>query len=45
VRLHYAEVEHIHEPDLVKAVAAPGAESVDVVANYTSFQQMRTLLA
>jgi UDP-N-acetylmuramyl tripeptide synthase len=41
VRLHYAEVEHRTEPDLVAAIAAAGAPEVDVVANYTSFQQLR----
>jgi UDP-N-acetylmuramyl tripeptide synthase len=45
VRLHYAEVEHVIEPDLVAALSAAGAPSVDVVANYTSFQEMRTRLA
>jgi UDP-N-acetylmuramyl tripeptide synthase len=44
VRLHYAEVEHVREADLIKAVEAAPAESVDVVANYTSFQQLRTRL-
>ena len=45
VRLHYAEVEHVHQPDLVAAIGAAGAPSVDVVANYTSFQQLRTRLS
>ena len=45
VRLRYAEVEHVHEPDLVKAISAAEAPEVDVVANYTSFQQMRSRLA
>ncbi|HUJ67531.1 MAG TPA: DUF1727 domain-containing protein, partial [Acidimicrobiales bacterium] len=45
VRLRYAEVEHVHEPDLLRAVAAAPAASVDVVANYTSFQQMRARFA
>lgn len=44
VRLHYAEVEHVREPDLLRSVAAAGASSVDVVANYTSFQQLRARL-
>lgn len=44
VRLRYAEVEHRHEPDLVRAIAAAGAPEVDVVANYTSFQELRSLL-
>jgi lipid II isoglutaminyl synthase (glutamine-hydrolysing) len=44
VRLHYAEVEHLREEDLIKAIGAAPADSVDVVANYTSFQQLRTRL-
>ena len=44
VRLRYAGVEHVHEPDLVAAIAAAGADQVDVVGNYTSFQQLRKLL-
>ncbi len=44
VRLRYAGVEHQHEPDLLKAIAAAGSEEVDVVANYTSFQQLRAML-
>ncbi len=40
VRLHYAEVEHRHEPDPVLAIQAAGATAVDVVANYTSFQAL-----
>ena len=39
VRLHYADVEHRHQPDPRAAPsAAAGASEVDVVANYTSFQ-------
>lgn len=48
VRLRYAGVEHRREDDLLKAVvlaAEAGCSDVDVVANYTSFQQMRALLA
>jgi lipid II isoglutaminyl synthase (glutamine-hydrolysing) len=45
VRLHYAGVEHVHEPDLSRAIAAAPSPSVDVVANYTSFQQMRAQFA
>jgi len=45
VRLHYADVQHTREPDLVRAVEATPAPSVDVVANYTSFQQLRVRLA
>ncbi len=44
VRLHYAEVRHTREADLVAAVVVAGAQSVDVVANYTSFQQLRVRL-
>jgi UDP-N-acetylmuramyl tripeptide synthase len=44
VRLRYAGVEHGHEPDPVAAIAATGAPSVDVVANYTSFQALRARL-
>ena len=48
VRLRYAEVDHVTVPDLAAAVAAAagagsGAGPVDVVANYTSFQQLRKL--
>lgn len=39
VRLHYAEVEHRREADLLAAVRAAGAPEVDVVANYTAFHQ------
>jgi UDP-N-acetylmuramyl tripeptide synthase len=45
VRLHYAGVEHLHEPDPVAAIGAAGAPAVDVVANYTSFQALRARLA
>ena len=45
VRLRYAEVEHVHEPDPVRAIAAAGGPEVDVVANYTSFQQLRSRLS
>jgi lipid II isoglutaminyl synthase (glutamine-hydrolysing) len=40
VRLLYADVEHRHEPDLVAAIRVARAPEVDVVANYTSFQQL-----
>ena len=39
VRLHYAEVDHVREPDLLAALQAAGAPDVDVVANYTAFHQ------
>ena len=46
VRLRYAGVEHLHEPDPVAAIAGRrGCQSVDVVANYTSFQALRARLA
>ena len=45
VRLRYASVEHGLEPDPVAAIAAAGGPSVDVVANYTSFQSLRARLA
>jgi UDP-N-acetylmuramyl tripeptide synthase len=38
VRLHYGEVEHVVEPDLVAAVGAAASPILDVVANYTTFQ-------
>jgi UDP-N-acetylmuramyl tripeptide synthase len=38
VRLHYAEVEHRHQPDPIAAIRSVVAPEVDVVANYTSFQ-------
>ena len=38
-------VEHRHEPDPVAAIAATGADAIDVVANYTSFQALRARLA
>jgi UDP-N-acetylmuramyl tripeptide synthase len=45
VRLRYAEVDHVNEPDLARAIPAAGTPEVDVVANYTSFQQLRRMLA
>jgi lipid II isoglutaminyl synthase (glutamine-hydrolysing) len=45
VRLRYAGVQHVREADLVRSISAAGASSVDVVANYTSFQQLRARLA
>ena len=44
VRLHYADVEHLHEPDLLAAIAAARASTVDFVGNYTAFQDLRTRL-
>jgi UDP-N-acetylmuramyl tripeptide synthase len=40
VRLHYADVSHAVEPDLLDAISAPGQAKVDVVANYTAFHQL-----
>ncbi|MGC8625963.1 MAG: DUF1727 domain-containing protein [Acidimicrobiales bacterium] len=46
VRLHYADVDHVHVPDLGQALKTAGAEgaraasAVDVVANYTAFHQL-----
>jgi len=46
VRLHYAGVDHVSEPDLLEAVKVAGGRgtgkrrAVDVVANYTSFHQL-----
>ncbi len=40
VRLHYAEVDHVREPDLVAALQAADGAQVDVVANYTAFHQL-----
>jgi hypothetical protein len=49
VRLRYAEVDHRREDDLLRAIALAATESgvtqVDVVANYTSFQQVRARLS
>jgi UDP-N-acetylmuramyl tripeptide synthase len=45
VRLRYAGLDHLHRPDPVAGITAAGAPSVDVVANYTSFQALRTRLA
>jgi UDP-N-acetylmuramyl tripeptide synthase len=45
VRLRYAGVEHLHEPDPVLAIVAADAPTVEVVANYTSFQALRARLA
>ena len=44
VRLRYAEVEHTYMPDLIASIGAAGRGDVDVVANYTSFQQIRASL-
>ena len=44
VRLRYAEVEHTYVADLISAIRAVGGAEADVVANYTSFQQIRARL-
>jgi lipid II isoglutaminyl synthase (glutamine-hydrolysing) len=44
VRLRYAEVEHVYQPDLIEAVRSARSADIDVVANYTSFQQIREKL-
>jgi lipid II isoglutaminyl synthase (glutamine-hydrolysing) len=43
VRLQYAEVQHRHEPDPMLAIAVTGAADVDVVANYTAFQNISAM--
>ncbi len=45
VRLHYADVEHRRQIDLLQAIRDAGAPQVDVVANYTSFQAINRRLA
>ncbi|HET6811254.1 MAG TPA: MurT ligase domain-containing protein [Acidimicrobiales bacterium] len=49
VRLRYAEVEHETVPDLASAVSRGAGHSpvgtVDVVANYTTFQALRRMAA
>jgi UDP-N-acetylmuramyl tripeptide synthase len=44
VRLRYADVEHVRVSDPLEAIAAAGSSEVDVVANYTSFQELRSRL-
>jgi lipid II isoglutaminyl synthase (glutamine-hydrolysing) len=48
VRLGYADVEHRRQPDPLLAITEAGATSpdraIDVVANYTSFQQITNRL-
>jgi lipid II isoglutaminyl synthase (glutamine-hydrolysing) len=45
VRLHYADVDHRRQPDLLEALRDAGPGAVDVVANYTSFQALTRRLA
>jgi len=40
VRLHYAGVDHRYEPDPIRAITAAPGPVVDVVANYSSFQDI-----
>lgn len=42
VRLHYAGVAHRVQPDLAQAMVDMGDTRFDVVANYTTFAQLRT---
>ena len=44
VRLSYAEVEVVTEPDLGQALARARADDRDVVANYTAFRDVRRAL-
>jgi UDP-N-acetylmuramyl tripeptide synthase len=45
VRLRYAGLDLVHQPDPVAGIAATCASSVDVVGNYTAFQALRARLA
>ncbi len=45
VRLHYGAVEHRFVDDYRAAVRAAGGSTVDLAANYTSFQDARTAFA
>ena len=45
VRLAYADVEHRFVPGYREAVRAAGGPEVDLAANYTSFQDARTVLS
>jgi UDP-N-acetylmuramyl tripeptide synthase len=44
VRLSYAEVDAVTEPDLGRALALARADDRDVVANYTAFRDVRRAL-
>ncbi|HUP76525.1 MAG TPA: MurT ligase domain-containing protein [Acidimicrobiales bacterium] len=44
VRLLYADVDVITEPDLDRALALARADDCDVVANYTAFREVRRAL-
>ncbi|HTW10734.1 MAG TPA: DUF1727 domain-containing protein, partial [Acidimicrobiales bacterium] len=45
VRLHYADVGHTSDPDLLSAIASAGPGRADVVANYTAFHQVLSEVA
>jgi lipid II isoglutaminyl synthase (glutamine-hydrolysing) len=44
VRLRHAEVEHVTEPDQVRALHVPGTDDVEYAGNYTAFQALRRRL-
>ena len=44
VRLHYAEVEHVVQPDVTLALRSVAGQPVRVAANYTAFTHARTIL-
>ena len=44
VRLLYADVDVVTEPDLDRALALARADDRDVVANYTAFRDVRRAL-
>jgi len=44
VRLRHAGVDHVVEPDQLRAIAIPHAAAVDYVGNYTAFQMLRSRL-
>jgi CobQ-like glutamine amidotransferase family enzyme/UDP-N-acetylmuramyl tripeptide synthase len=45
VRLRYAGVDHVAEPDVLASLLVAGQPSVDFVGNYTAFQDLRKRLA
>ena len=45
VRLRYAGVDHITEPNPMRALHVTGSRSVEFVGNYTAFQDVRRLIA
>lgn len=44
VRLRYAGISHITEPDQLRALASAGTATVQYVGNYTAFQDLRVTL-